>query len=715
MVFSDPPPVVLKKARIRSVKVPSHSGVAMIAAGEMVPCACLNEQVSEQYRHRLVWSLHKLGDHGQCIIGAIYGVTGASALGDKRAINEDLLAEAFGLGSTVDCPVLLGGDLNVELTQSEVLQRISMNSEWANVLDGRPDEDKPTFVCGSKTSTIDMVWGNRQARDILLFAGLSDEILIGAHKAIYVHLAGKAVCGSVQRPVLPPPLPDPCPLSDDEFFTWDIAAQWSCVKDVGDVDLLWLRWQHIALQWWFSAEPDMKSQQRALRDRNLLRTKADLKKPIVLQGPDSRAVCLAAKMKAKAAHLIRLLGKSEKQPYEIARIVSKLIKGTEKAIRVAGGRSGALCHQASELIEQARRVPLVPLSLPRDWHAWWQYRHEAEQRWLISARLTKRRNSLRLCWSQKKKKKVFDWVKAKPDSTLKAVLLPGGNVTFDAAEMQQAVTNAWKRVYMQEYDASRVNEFMDECHSEIATLASVAPTGAFTVAGKLYDLIAKHPKKGCAPGVDGWTWHELAKLPRPLVAMLEEMLNICQSASLWPQALRRIRLATLAKDTSLDPIRTRPIALLPVVIRAWVKCAFHEIRPWVSSWAPCELAGGMPGRTTEDVLFAVHCLMSHAKHCRRPCAALLIDKSLCFDMIPRRLIQTLWTKMGMHDELVNSYCAYMDNSERTFHVAGQWGEGITPSVGFPQGCSFAVLAMLTLGAAGIENEVTVAVEHIHLC
>eukprot|EP00969_Alexandrium_andersonii_P332515 14694340-Alexandrium_andersonii.AAC.1 len=49
-------------------------------------------------------------------------------------------------------------------------------------------------------------------------------------------------------------------------------------------------------------------------------------------------------------------------------------------------------------------------------------------------------------------------------------------------------------------------------------------------------------------------------------------------------------------------IRDRPIAIAPVVVRAWARCRTRQLTSWLGPIVPGHAAGGIRGRSAEGVL-----------------------------------------------------------------------------------------------------------------
>ena len=101
-----------------------------------------------------------------------------------------------------------------------------------------------------------------------------------------------------------------------------------------------------------------------------------------------------------------------------------------------------------------------------------------------------------------------------------------------------------------------------------------------------------------APGLDGWTCEVLRNLQAPAVEAIVAFLHHCELEATWPDQMVYALIALLPKSEK----RERPIALLHVLYRTWVRMRWKLVSEWqirYSSAAVWDKA--MPGSQVLDV------------------------------------------------------------------------------------------------------------------
>ena len=94
-------------------------------------------------------------------------------------------------------------------------------------------------------------------------------------------------------------------------------------------------------------------------------------------------------------------------------------------------------------------------------------------------------------------------------------------------------------------------------------------------------------KKSPAGGLDGWAWNEIKALPLPWFSGLAILLNMVESAGVWPHGLLDAHIAMTPKaDGDSTPLGQRPLGVLPVVYRLWSSLRLGHLQEWVQGWVP---------------------------------------------------------------------------------------------------------------------------------
>ena len=94
-------------------------------------------------------------------------------------------------------------------------------------------------------------------------------------------------------------------------------------------------------------------------------------------------------------------------------------------------------------------------------------------------------------------------------------------------------------------------------------------------------------KKATAGGLDGWAWNEIKALSFPWFSGLAILLELVETAGVWPQGLLDAYIAMIPKaDGDSTPLGQRPVSVLPVVYRLWASLRLGHLGEWVEGWLP---------------------------------------------------------------------------------------------------------------------------------
>ena len=134
-----------------------------------------------------------------------------------------------------------------------------------------------------------------------------------------------------------------------------------------------------------------------------------------------------------------------------------------------------------------------------------------------------------------------------------------------------------------------------------------------------------------AAGTDAWEASTLAYLPAAAFVRLEHVLMAVERTGRWPKGLRGWRLTFLPKgegEKSTEVLRTRPIAVGPVVYRAWSKVRFSDVASRLDPQCLGQLQyGGLKGHDCESLLVALQNEANAASHAY----AVTLDFAKAFD------------------------------------------------------------------------------------
>ena len=143
---------------------------------------------------------------------------------------------------------------------------------------------------------------------------------------------------------------------------------------------------------------------------------------------------------------------------------------------------------------------------------------------------------------------------------------------------------------------------------------------------KAVKLFRKFPAK--APGADGWTAQLLNNLSETAVRAILDFMHACEAAAEWPAQFAISLIACLPKNT----LRERPIALLHVLYRSYVRLRFFLIIQWQHSYAQqCSWDRAMPGGAVLDVALGRLVRGECTRHCKQHMVTLFLDLETFYD------------------------------------------------------------------------------------
>ena len=682
---------------IARLSAPKPEGVVHVASHPLLE---LNSKLTGDTLHnattRTAWSVHHLSPVCDVIVCLVYGISGADSWAGKYAENEAILTKVFE-GATMfgDNPVIVCGDFNAEPHRSEVLRNVAGTHYWQDLLADHGCEDV-TYSKGDQGTQIDRVYVNAAASRFVKAISVDKTTCFAGHHGIILELAVPSTQRNILKRRPPAPLPEPSGHRDTPPC---YSAEWDQCLLHGSVDELWQLWQAHTLCWWHGdAEShvpiDSPVVQKVLRQRDPEHGQRirPVTKPISFEPSSIRGTVLR-KRRQRALHLLRLLQRKNisrevlnlwaKLQAELVRDC-RLIPATDIATQGYALRDNAPedCH-ASTACDWLRRLA--------EWRQAVIEQHDSK---LKKSRLDEWRKRMRRA-AHDKQRKIYSWVDDEKD--VKIVALRGADgLSFDDQDMADIAQQKWcSEVYDHDLDTALHDEFFEKYDAAIRSLRGT-PSGCAPL--HLSEVIQGMPKPRSSPGLDGWRFDELSKLPPFLVRRLEQLLDKIERLALWPSKILMARVVLLRKDLSAQPLRVRPIVVLPCLLRLWSRTRYLELSAWQASWRPGELFGAVPHCATTDITYRTLLQMEHSHAHNMGAIQIMIDKTLCFDRISRRMIGELFRRLGLHERLVAAFLAYADNLQRRFEVNGAEALPFIARRGCAQGCVWSVLAIKALTA-----------------
>ncbi|CAE7363201.1 Pol, partial [Symbiodinium sp. CCMP2592] len=205
--------------------------------------------------------------------------------------------------------------------------------------------------------------------------------------------------------------------------------------------------------------------------------------------------------------------------------------------------------------------------------------------------------------------------------------------------------------------------------------------------GALRAIAASFSNKAAGP--DCWRAKDLARLPNRWWHA---------AAQLWQQVWDRGQVPKLWRFAKVTLIRkrggpkTRPITLTQVIWRVGTKHIARALRPWTLKWASSSDHGGLPGRSTSDVLFQLQAAIKRGVN-----TAALMDVAGYFDSLNVPAMGRVFNRLGAPPQLLPLLESFYSDAKRYFNFEGSYAPGVHQvRSGFGQGCPLSPLAAAAL-------------------
>ena len=112
--------------------------------------------------------------------------------------------------------------------------------------------------------------------------------------------------------------------------------------------------------------------------------------------------------------------------------------------------------------------------------------------------------------------------------------------------------------------------------------------------------------------MDGWRIAEVKSLPDFFLDRLAVLLNTIEETGVWPQALAQGAVSLIGKGEGAEPLKMRPISVMPVVYRLWAATRVREVLQWQESWISSKLHGFRPAHGVQDVWWTMAAKLEQA-------------------------------------------------------------------------------------------------------
>ena len=153
---------------------------------------------------------------------------------------------------------------------------------------------------------------------------------------------------------------------------------------------------------------------------------------------------------------------------------------------------------------------------------------------------------------------------------------PDGTITSNSKEMDKLLCDAWLPIFRM-YGSSPPPDW-DKFKERFGQYLPEGPAmraGPLT-AQTLRRSLSKMQSSGSC-GLDGWRIAEVKSLPDFFLDRLAVLLNTVEETGVWPQALAQGAVSLIGKGEGAEPLKLRPISVMPVVYRLWAATRVREV------------------------------------------------------------------------------------------------------------------------------------------
>ena len=187
-----------------------------------------------------------------------------------------------------------------------------------------------------------------------------------------------------------------------------------------------------------------------------------------------------------------------------------------------------------------------------------------------------------------------------------------------------------------------------------------------------------------AAGPDGWKPAHWALLPDSFFESLSQLWDLILRTCRLPQAWLKIRCVLIPKQEGEG---FRPISVAAIGWRVGLTAIMNQLHPWLESWLPESVVGGLRNKGTADAHASLHDDVIQALNNRTPLRGAKLDVSKCFDsVLPAQAIM-IFEHQGAPPQLTSLLALFYEHASRRFEFSGVVAaNALTYARGLLQGC-----------------------------
>eukprot|EP00438_Fugacium_kawagutii_P035978 Skav213292 [mRNA] locus=scaffold2480:175207:179580:+ [translate_table: standard] len=211
----------------------------------------------------------------------------------------------------------------------------------------------------------------------------------------------------------------------------------------------------------------------------------------------------------------------------------------------------------------------------------------------------------------------------------------------------------------------------------------------------LREAIVTTPSKS-ARGLCGWHIKELKILPECLLKHLLVALKHFMQTQ-WPEVMTWVRLALPPKvEEPVAPQDGRPICIMSQIYRVFAKALSKHMLAYLSMQLPPQINGGVPGRSVEQIWYAIQAQVERSRHHQQQIFGFCLDIQKAFNAVPRYVVVKAMIRVGIPEQVAWSWYRLLQNLKRSVKVAGTSSTLHPSTTGIPEGDPISVPCMAVI-------------------
>ena len=131
----------------------------------------------------------------------------------------------------------------------------------------------------------------------------------------------------------------------------------------------------------------------------------------------------------------------------------------------------------------------------------------------------------------------------------------------------------------------------------------------------------------------------------------------------------------------------RPLAIASLAWRVGMAAIIKTLRPWIKSWSPPELSGGVPNKGIHNIHAELFQVLENCQHQRQRFAGCKADVKKCFDSVQPNIAIAIWRRLGAPVSVLHVLTSFYSSQNRWFAVRNAFAkEPVQTNCSLLQGC-----------------------------